>query len=115
MYESPIEIIQRDIANGIQVKMENDICNVICSYGINVNREELIKALNYDRQQYEKGYSDRGKMIVPVVLEMNEGHTIRQINAYLDKTTQTIYSNSITVECAEAVGWQIKEQGGDTE
>lgn len=58
MYESPIEIIQRDIANGIQVKMENDICNAICSYGINVNREELIKALNYDRQQYEEGYWD---------------------------------------------------------
>lgn len=58
MYKSPIEIFYKDIANGIQIKMENDICKAICSYGINVNREELIKALAYDRDQYEKGYSD---------------------------------------------------------
>lgn len=66
MYESPIEIIQRDIANGIQIKMENDICNAICSYGINVNREELIKALAYDRQQYEKGFQDARTKLKPM-------------------------------------------------
>ena len=27
-------------------------------YDINVNKEELIKALKYDRDQYEKGYDD---------------------------------------------------------
>lgn len=58
MYESPIEIIQQDIANSIQFKLENDICNAIYSYGINVNKEELIKALAYDRNQYDKGYSE---------------------------------------------------------
>ena len=110
MYESPIEIIQNDIANGIRTKMENDVCNVICSYGINVNREELIKALNYDRQQYEKGYKDRGNNIVPVILEMDERFAVRQINAFLDKATQMIYSNFITVEAAEALGWRIIEQ-----
>lgn len=66
MYESPIEIIQRDIVNGIQVKMENDICYAICSYGINVNREELIKALAYDRQQYEKGFQDAQSKLKPM-------------------------------------------------
>ena len=30
----------------------------ICEYGIEVDKEELIKALNYDRNQYEKGYND---------------------------------------------------------
>lgn len=104
-YESPI----RMIVGEMETKMEADTMSVIQRYGIDVDKDELIKALNYDRQQYEKGYSDRGKMIVPVVLEMNEGHAIRQINAYLDKATQTIYANSITVECAEAVGWKIKE------
>lgn len=58
MYESPIEVIYEDIANKLQFKMENDICTAICSYGINVNRDELIKALAYDRNQYEKGYSE---------------------------------------------------------
>lgn len=66
MYESPIEIIQRDIVNGLQAKMENDICNVICSYGVNVNREELIKALNYDRGQYDKGFQDAQSKLKPM-------------------------------------------------
>ena len=49
MYESPIEVIYEDIANKLQFKMENDICTAICSYGIIVNRDELIKALAYER------------------------------------------------------------------
>ena len=104
-YESPI----RMIASEIETKMENDTLTAIQRYGIDVDKEELIKALNYDRGQYEKGYADRGNKIVPVTLEMEERHTVRQIKGYLDKATQTIYANWITVECAEAVGWKIKE------
>ena len=104
-YESPIRMIVGEMGT----KMEADTMSVIQRYGIDVDKEELIKALNYDREQYKKGYADRGNMIVPVTLEMEERHTVRQINAYLDKATQTIYANSITVECAEAIGWKIKE------
>lgn len=53
-YKSPIEIIYGDI----QTQIENDIYNVVQSYGINVSKEELIRALKYDRDQYEKGYAD---------------------------------------------------------
>lgn len=104
-YESPITMI----ASQVETKIENDVMTAVQHYDIQVDKEELIKALAYDRGQYEKGYADRGNKIVPVVLEMNEGHAIRQINAYLDKATQTIYANWITVECAEAIGWKIKE------
>ena len=31
---------------------------VVQRYDINVNKEELIKALSYDRNQYDKGYKD---------------------------------------------------------
>ena len=37
-------------------KLEDNLMSVIKSYGIDVNRAELLKALNYDRDQYEKGY-----------------------------------------------------------
>lgn len=104
-YESPI----RMIVGEMKTKMDNDTLTAIQRYGIDVDKEELIKALNYDRGQYEKGYADRGNKIVPVTLEMEERHTVRQIKGYLDKATQTIYTNSITVECAEAIGWKIKE------
>ena len=54
MYESPIEIIYSQI----RTQLEDDVLKAVKKYGINVNKEELIKALQYDRQQYEKGYED---------------------------------------------------------
>ena len=57
MYESPITIIE-DIRNGIEMELENNCLKTVYKYGIEVNKEELIKALKYDRDQYEKGYQD---------------------------------------------------------
>lgn len=104
-YDSPIQVI----ASQIEMTMDGEILKACQRVGVDVNKDELIKALNYDREQYEKGYADRGNKIVPVTLEMDEGHTTRQIKGYLDKATQTIYANSITVDVAEAIGWKIKE------
>lgn len=54
MYESPIDIIYSDM----QMKLENEVCKAVQNVGINVNKDGLIKALAYDRHQYEKGYAD---------------------------------------------------------
>jgi hypothetical protein len=54
MYQSPIEIIYGEITSS----MENDIIKVVQKYGINVDKEELLRALRYDRDQYNKGYAD---------------------------------------------------------
>ena len=53
-YKSPIEII----CENIRSQMENDVYSIVQSYGVNVDKEELIKALEYDREQYQKGYED---------------------------------------------------------
>lgn len=54
MYKSPIELISKEMS----IKLEDDICRAIQSYNIDINKEELLKALQYDRHQYEKGYAD---------------------------------------------------------
>ena len=54
MYKSPIEIICGDI----QKQIDNDIYRVTQKYDIRVDKNELIQALQYDRDQYEKGYAD---------------------------------------------------------
>lgn len=130
MYESPIEIIQRDIANGIQAKMENDICNVICSYGINVNRDELIKALNYDRQQYEKGYRDacnrpgyfNTHQVACMLADIFKDNCACNYNGndeWLPKVcdlADTSCPDTFGVACWEQFVWNyFKKQGGDTE
>lgn len=53
-YHSPIEMI----ATEMRTKYENDCVSVCQSYGFNVDKEELAKALAYDRNQYDKGFRD---------------------------------------------------------
>lgn len=54
MYESPIKIIQGQI----KMEMESNIMRAVQSYDIHVDKSELLRALQYDRGQYEKGFQD---------------------------------------------------------
>ena len=38
--------------------MEDDVVKAVQSYGIVVDKKELLRALGYDRGQYDKGYED---------------------------------------------------------
>lgn len=53
-YESPIDIIYGDM----QTKLEGDVFKVIQNCNIKVDKDELLKALAYDRNQYHKGWLD---------------------------------------------------------
>ena len=67
MYKSPIEII----AGKIQTQIEDEIYRAVQNVGINVDKEELLKALKYDRGQFEEGFRE------------GEKHTLRQIENLL--------------------------------
>lgn len=67
MYKSPIEII----TGQIKTNYDNAIYSAVQNVGINVDREELLKALEYDRGQYEEGFREGKK------------HTMRQIKDLL--------------------------------
>lgn len=51
MYKSPIEAIYSDLEH----TYEDGVFKVVQSVEINVDKDELIKALRYDREQYDKG------------------------------------------------------------
>ena len=54
MYESPIV----QITKGFHTEIDNGILKAVMEHGIIVDKEELLKALKYDRGQYDKGYKD---------------------------------------------------------
>jgi hypothetical protein len=54
IYRSPIALIQKEI----DYKIEDDIHEAVLECDITVDKEELIKALKYDRNQYDIGYQD---------------------------------------------------------
>jgi hypothetical protein len=58
-YESPITKIARQFSEEMIKNEENCLMVAVKeSVGFDVDKDELLKALNYDREQYNKGYSD---------------------------------------------------------
>lgn len=58
-YQSPIEIKCVNEAKMISEHIENKIYNeIVHQFGVFVDKDELVKALNYDRGQYQKGWID---------------------------------------------------------
>lgn len=58
MYRSPIELIINEIQNRMIEDQENQVYQYVQNYIINVDKDELIKCLNFDRNQYNKGFAD---------------------------------------------------------
>lgn len=54
MWESPINAIQSEM----RMQYEDGVMKAVQRVGFDVNKEELAKALQYDREQYDKGYAD---------------------------------------------------------
>jgi len=89
-YKSPIDIIYGDI----QMKVEREVVKAIQSCKIDIDKDELIKALNYDREQYKAGYEDALKEISMYVNRYmgelnpqayNERAQLKGLNDYIAK------------------------------
>ena len=59
-YQSPIEVIHTQM----QSQIEEEIYKAVMRVGVSVDKDELLKALHYDRNQYQKGYNDRDSEII---------------------------------------------------
>ena len=58
-WESPIDSEIKRITREINDKQEDAFVQVLkTDYGITVDKQELIKALSYSKEQYDKGYED---------------------------------------------------------
>jgi DNA-directed RNA polymerase subunit RPC12/RpoP len=53
-WESPIHIFEQQL----QASLENEILTAVRKVHVEVDKEELLRALQYDRDQYDRGYED---------------------------------------------------------
>ena len=67
MYESPVKISFDEAISKASQELDNQIIATIHQY-VSVDKNELIRALQYDRGQYEKGYED-GKRDTEIALQ----------------------------------------------
>lgn len=58
MYESPVKLFIGEIKHQVDEKIEEACYTAVIEYFPHVDRTELMKALEYDRGQYEKGHQD---------------------------------------------------------
>lgn len=57
-YKSPISMITEQVTTAMQEAGDKQILTAVQKIGINIDKEELLKALQYDRDSYKKGYDD---------------------------------------------------------
>ena len=57
-YESPIETSIKEWHKVLDKNVEDCVMQAVHEVGVQVDREELIKALQGDREQYDKGFND---------------------------------------------------------
>lgn len=61
-YECPINLIYDDVETKMRQEQENFVLESVVTAGIKVDKDKLIKALQYDRKQYEEGF-EAGKVV----------------------------------------------------
>ena len=67
-YRCPVNIfLVDDIISEMSKTIDDSIVTTINqSIGTRVDKEELIKALNYDRDQYNRGYNDAKEELIKI-------------------------------------------------
>lgn len=64
-YESPVKVYQSEM----QTALENNVMSVAQRIGIDIDKEELLRALAYDRDQYKEGYEAGYKRAIKDITE----------------------------------------------
>jgi len=90
LYKSPIEKIYGEIQTQMVQEDENMVMKAVRKVGVNVDKEELIKALQYDRNQYAKGYDDgKNDVLDKIITEIKQlpitDTAIKLVEAVIDK------------------------------
>ncbi len=74
-YKPPIEIIRHEM----EMRLENDTMKVVQQNDIFVDKDELIKALQYDRDQYIKGFEDGKRDNFEELIKQVRADTLREL------------------------------------
>ena len=113
MYESPISIISQMVNEQIKEQQAQEetaiVAEITKKIGVDVDKDELIRALNYDRHQYDKGFAD-GRAFGRHEIESKLVH-LKQCHA-IPKEQLEYYGEERTTEYKEFIKRQICSEIG---
>ena len=58
MYKSPITLVQKQMAGELAEQLDGMIFKAVHEVVPFVDKDELLRALHYDRDQYDRGFND---------------------------------------------------------
>lgn len=101
-YESPIiaEIVNNVNDEILKLCVDTALSEIKTTIGYNIDKEELIKALDYDRNQYKKGYQD-GKADYEEMQSQNE-KLVNLLRVALNDIDRLI-NVSCVIKCADII------------
>jgi len=71
-YVSPISIHIERYKEQLTAELQDQVVTAVARVGITVDKEELIKALAYDREQYERGFNDARMKARTVMFDLRD-------------------------------------------
>lgn len=103
LYDSPIKLIQ----SGIETQIEDGILKAVQEVGFDVDPKELYKALQYDRNQYDKGYSDAKRQY-----DRGHGHWIYNTDEFTPKMRCSVcgYNRPVHCVCNEPITNVVEQE-----
>ncbi len=94
MYESPITMMVSEIEHKIREQQEQQVMEAVQNVGVDVDKDELLRALQYDRDQYEKGFLDGMAAMcdkwVPVEVRLPEENEMVLVTAKTKKGVSSV-------------------------
>ena len=118
MYESPINVISQWVDEQIKEQQKQEetaiVAEITKKIGVDVDKAELIRALNYDRHQYEKGYVDGRAFgiheVKSKVIRIYNSQAIRKERFdYCDKKEASEYKEFIKRRVCNGIGRYLYE------
>lgn len=102
-WQSPIHMIQEEIAQKVADDFDNQVYQATMRVGIEVDKDELVKALEYDRNQYKKGYMDG-------FLNAEKELTNISIKSFIDELTDELYDLVADAgDCNPVDWWSVED------
>lgn len=79
MYRSPITVITDQLKRQVEAGCENAVVEAVHNIGVIADKEELLKALKYERNQYNLGYAEGYSKAIDVFSRQCKGDLVCQI------------------------------------
>ena len=83
-YQSPIEVTMSQMRFEQEKRLEGEVFKAIQDIGVTVDKDELIKALQYDRDQYCRGFIDGYTGDIDKMRQEVKADTVRKMQTEIE-------------------------------